>query len=219
MNVDRLLCVVVAGLFCSSAPAIAGTLEISAYGGYQIASPSAVDVSDQAGFTARWHGRSFRTPPYWGVRGTYWFRHGVLEHWGVSLDYSHAKAYATDVTLKAAGWDRLEFTDGLNLLTLNALRVMPIEGSRWAPYFGAGLGINVPHVEVTRGGNRTFEYQIGGASLQAQFGTRYELTENWAAFGEYKGNLSFIHAALDNGATMDMSIFTHAFNLGISYQF
>lgn len=197
-----------------------GGWEISAYGGYQFSPHSDVDVSDQDDFTAGWDTKPFNMPPYWGIRGTYWFEDGALSNWGVSLDYTHAKVYADDETFaKAGGWTVFEFTDGLNLLTLNALYKFPIEGSKWTPYVGAGVGINVPHVEVTRASGRTFDYQFGGATIQAQAGVRYQFTENWSAFAEYKGNYSWIDVDIDSGASLQTNILTHAINFGVSYKF
>ena len=203
----------------SAAPVQTGGWEISGYGGYQFTPHSDVEVSDQADFTAGWDTNSFEMPPYWGIRGTYWFEGGALSNWGVSLDYTHAKVYADNGTLAEAGWSVFEFTDGLNLLTLNALYKFPIEGSKWTPYVGAGVGINVPHVEVTRGSGRTFEYQFGGATVQAQAGVRYQFNENWSAFAEYKGNYSWIDVDIDSGASLQTNILTHAINFGISYKF
>jgi lipid A oxidase len=203
-----------------SLPAIAGEFEISGYGGIEFAPSSDVDVSDGADFTADWDTKPFKMPPYYGVRGTYWFDEGRLSNWGVSLDYSHAKVYADDDTMRRAGdWSVFEFTDGLNLLTVNALYKFPIEGSKWVPYLGAGVGINVPHVEVTRPSGRTFEYQFGGATIQAQAGIKYEFTENWSAFAEYKGNYSWVDVDIDSGASLKTDIFTHAINFGVSYRF
>lgn len=207
-----------AALLCGS-PALAGDFEISAYGGYQTAPHSDVDVSDQPSFTAGWEGNSFKAPQYYGFRGTYWFDEGRLANWGVSLDYTHAKVYSTQGTMAEAGWSHFEFTDGLNLLTVNAIRQFPLEDSKFVPYLGAGAGINVPHVEVTRGSGRTFDYQIGGATLQAQAGIKYQFTEGWSAFAEYKGNYSFVNVDIDSGATLKTNILTNAFNLGISYRF
>jgi lipid A oxidase len=208
--------------FCSildGASASAGDFELSGYGGYQTAPHSTVDVSDQPDFTAGWEGNSFESPQYYGIRGTYWFDGGALSNWGISLDYTHAKVYADDETLGKPGWSHFEFTDGLNLLTLNALYKFPIEDSKFTPYLGAGVGINVPHVEVTRGANRTFEYQFGGATLQAQAGVRYAFSDNWSVFAEYKGNYSFIDVDIDNGASLKTDILTNAVNFGVSYKF
>ncbi|MFN7102872.1 MAG: lipid A oxidase, partial [Pseudorhizobium sp.] len=65
-----------------TAPASTAYFELSAYGGYQTSPHSDIDVSDQASFSAGWEGKSFSTPPYWGVRGTYWFGEGQLSDLG-----------------------------------------------------------------------------------------------------------------------------------------
>lgn len=196
-----------------------GGFEITAYGGVQTAPHSSVDVSDQPDFTAGWEGKSFASPPYYGFRATYWFDGGALSNWGLSLDYTHDKVYADSETRAKAGWSVFEFTDGLNLLTLNALRKFPIEGTKFVPYLGAGAGINIPHVEVTRASGSTFDYQFGGATVQAQAGVRYEFTENWSAFAEYKGTYSWIDVDIDSGATLKTNILTNAVNFGVNYKF
>ncbi|WP_377296006.1 outer membrane protein [Rhizobium sp. SGZ-381] len=198
----------------------AGDFEISAYGGYQTAPHSKVEVSDQADFTAGWEGKSFASPPYWGVRGTYWFEGGALSNLGISLDYTHDKVYADDDTLQKSGWSHFEFTDGLNLLTLNALYRFPLESMpALTPYVGAGAGINVPHVEVTRASGKTFEYQFGGATLQAQAGVSYAITRNWSTFLEYKGTYSFVDVDIDSGASLKTDVKTNAVNFGVAYKF
>ncbi|MBA4786302.1 MULTISPECIES: outer membrane protein [Pseudorhizobium] len=201
------------------APASPGYFELSAYGGYQTSPHSDIDVSDQASFSAGWEGKSFSTPPYWGVRGTYWFGEGQLSDLGVSLDFSHAKVYADDETLAKSGWSHFEMTDGINLLTLNALYRFPIEGTRFTPYIGAGAGINVPHIEVTRASGQTSEYQFGGATLQAQAGVKYDISDRWAAFVEYKGNYSWVDVDIDSGASLKTEVITNAVNLGVSFKF
>lgn len=203
----------------SVAPVDTSGFEFSVYGGYQTAPHSTVDVSDQPDFTAGWEGRSFKMPPYFGVRGAYWFDGGALANWGISLDYTHAKVYSDDETRAKAGWDHFEFTDGLNLLTVNALYKFPIEASKFVPYVGAGAGVNIPHVEVTRPSGKTFEYEFGGPTVQVQAGIRYEFTENWSAFTEYKGNYSWVNVDIDSGASLKTNILTNAINFGVSYKF
>lgn len=198
-----------------------GGFEISGYGGYQFSPHSDVDVSGvgATSFAAGWDTKPFQMPPYWGVRGTYWFDGGSLANWGISLDYTHAKVYADDATFaKSPGWTTFEFTDGLNLLTVNALYKFDLD-SNWKPYVGAGVGINVPHVEVTRPSGRTFDYQLGGATIQAQAGVRYEFNQNWSVFTEYKGNYSWIDVDIDSGSKLKTNILTHAINFGVSYKF
>lgn len=192
---------------------------LSVYGGFQTAPHSDIEVSDQPDFRAGWEGKSFEMPPYYGVRGTWWMDNLGKPNLGLSVDFTHAKVYADSETLSASGWSQFEFSDGINLLTLNALYRMPIEGTKFVPYVGAGAGINVPHVEVTRGSGRTFEYQLGGATVQAQAGLAYDFNESWSAFVEYKGNYSWVDVDIDSGASLKTNILTNAVNVGVSYRF
>ncbi|PZU88585.1 MAG: lipid A oxidase [Shinella sp.] len=213
-------------LLCASAAAVAlsaslahAEMTISAYGGAQSAPHSDVEVSDQPDFTAGWEGKSFSMPPYYGFRGTWWLEDLGQPNLGVSIDYSHAKVYSNDSTRAEAGWSHFEFTDGLNLLTLNALYRFPIEGTKFVPYVGAGAGINIPHVEVTRASGTTSEFQVGGATIQAQAGVAYQFTDRWSGFVEYKGNYSWVDADIDSGASLKTDIMTNAVNAGITFHF
>lgn len=193
-------------------------MAIQLYGGIQGAPHSSVSVTDGTEFTAGWEGQSFQAPPYVGVRGVWWPEFASVPDLGFSLDFTHAKVYADDETIAATpGWTHFEFTDGLNLLTLNALYRFPIENSNFMPYVGAGAGINVPHVEVTRLSGITSEYEFGGATLQAQAGVDYRINDQWSVFAEYKGNYSFIDVKIDNGDRLETNVFTNAVNLGLSF--
>lgn len=194
-------------------------MAISVYGGLQGAPHSQVEVSDGPDFTAGWEGNSFQMPLYLGARGTWWSAIDSMPNLGFSLDYTHAKVYADEETLATSTWDHFEFTDGLNMLTLNALYRFPIENSNFVPYVGAGAGVNVPHVEVTRGSGRTFGYQLGGATLQVQAGVDYKVTDQWSIFTEYKGNYSMIDVDIDSNASLKTNIWTNAVNFGVSYHF
>lgn len=221
----------IASLLCSTiVPAVvllcahsaAAEMAISVYGGMQSAPHSDVTVSGPtapASFAAGWEGNSFAAPPYYGVRGTWWLDNFGQPNFGISLDYTHAKVYADDETFTKSGWSHFEFTDGLNLLTLNGLYRMPIQGSRFTPYIGAGAGINVPHVEVTRPTGNTFEYQYGGITLQAQAGVDYKISDRWSAFAEYKGNYSFVDVDIDSGDSLKANIITNAVNVGLTFHF
>lgn len=196
--------------------------QLSLYTGYQTAPHSTVEGNDPAGvgafnFTAGWDGRSFSSPPFYGVRATYWRN----ARWGYSLDFNHNKVYADDQTLAISGFETLEFTDGINTLTLSAMRRWQRDNSRWTPYAGAGIGFALPHVEVqtTAATPRTFEYQIDGPALQIQLGMEYEISERWSAFGEYKGNYIPLEAELESGGELDTTIITNAINLGVSLRF
>lgn len=208
---------VAASILALSASLAQAEMALSVYGGYQSAPHSDVEVSDGPDFTAGWEGRSFEMPPYYGVRGTWWMEELGQPNLGVSLDFTHAKVYADDDTLAESTWDHFEFSDGINLLTLNALYRMPIEGTKFVPYAGIGAGINVPHVEVTRASGTTFDYQLGGATVQAQAGIAYQFNDNWSAFVEYKGNYSWVDVDIDNGATLKTDIMTNAVNAGVSF--
>lgn len=218
---NRSLALALAGacpFLLSTVPADA-EMGVSVYGGFQTAPHSGIEVSDAPDFRAGWEGKSFEMPPYYGVRGTWWMTDLGKPNLGLSVDFTHAKVYADSETLASSGWSQFEFSDGINLLTLNALYRMPIKGTKFVPYVGAGAGINVPHVEVTRGSGRTFEYQLGGATVQAQAGVAYDFNESWSAFVEYKGNYSWVDVDIDSGASLKTNILTNAVNVGVSYRF
>ena len=56
-------------------------------------------------------------PPYYGARITWWGQ----GKFGWGFETTHDKIYANDETLANAGFRRLEFTDGLNIITVNGL--------------------------------------------------------------------------------------------------
>lgn len=209
-------------VMAAAVPAAQAEFQISVYGGWQTAPHSNVEVTgaNPESFTARWLGRSFETPPYYGIRGTYWFQQAP--EWGVSLDFAHAKVYADDDTLQnqANNWSRFEFSDGINILTLNAMRRFA-EWNNFEPYVGLGAGISIPHVEVTRPASpeQTFGYQIGGAAFQAQAGVNYRLTEHFSIFGEYKFNYTINDVSLDDGDRLRTDIITNAVIGGASVHF
>ncbi len=197
----------------------AAEMAFSLYGGYQSAPHSDVEVDGMTDFAAGWEGKSFSWPIYWGARGTWWLDSFDTPNLGVSLDFSHSKVYADDETLQKTGWSHFEFSDGLNLLTVNALYRFPMPEAKLTPYVGIGAGINVPHVEVTRPSGTTYGYQFGGPTLQAQAGLSYSFAKNWDAFVEYKANYSWIDVDLDGGDRMKSNILTNAVNLGVSFHF
>lgn len=196
---------------------------VSAYGGIQSAVSSNVSGHDDApggvgsfDFDQRWNGDSFKHPLYWGLRGTWWI--DSLPNWGVSFDYTHAKVYADPMP---DGWQTFEFTDGLNIFTLNALYRFKKEDRRWTPYVGLGAGISMPHVEVQTSTTapKTFEYEIGGPAFQAQAGIDFRITDWLSVFGEYKGNYTINDTDLKGGGRLKTDIFTNAFDVGLSYHF
>ncbi len=64
---------------------------LSVYGGAQDAPSSTVrgDLPDRTPFRfeAEWEGRSFTTPPYYGLRATWWRDN----RWGAANDLTHPK--------------------------------------------------------------------------------------------------------------------------------
>lgn len=202
----------------TAAPASAADLELSFYGGTQSAPHSGVTGSDPVlgdfDFRAKWDGKSFEAPPYYGVRAMWWQPSG----WGFGVEVNHAKIYADDATRADNGFSVLEFTDGLNIITLNAFKRFKQVG-KFTPYVGAGVGISVPYVEVTTPAGATTEYQLAGPAVILVAGASYDINDRWAIFGEYKGSYSQNDVDLTPGGNLSTDIVTNAFNLGITYKF
>ncbi|KMW60428.1 hypothetical protein AIOL_000583 [Candidatus Rhodobacter oscarellae] len=196
--------------------------ELSFYTGIQEAPHSRVEGNDPGGvgafsFLSTWEGRSFEAPPHYGFRYTYW----TSETLGFGVDFNHTKVYADDATLASSGFTNLEFTDGLNILTANVWRRWPDAwmNGQVTPYVGAGIGLAIPHVDVSSAGGTTFEYQITGPAAMWALGAKYEFNERWGVFGEYKGTYSVNEAELTNGGTLSTDIITNALNFGVSFSF
>lgn len=202
----------------TAAPAIAET-QLSFYGGYQAAPHGSVSGEYPGGgsydFVAAWEGRSFDPPPYYGLRATFWKN----ERFGWGVDFNHAKVYADDATLAGSDFSRLEFTDGLNIVTINGYRRWQAEGRAWTPYAGAGVGLAVPHVDVDHASGTTFGYQITGPAVTALAGVQYDFNDRWGVYGEYKATYSWNNADLDGGGDLSVNVLTHSANLGVTYSF
>lgn len=202
------------------APSISfAEVELSFYGGLQSALPSDVSVRDNAvipdaDFSMSWEGRSFAAPPYYGIRATIWSDTGL----GYGLDFAHNKVYPKDGDLPA-GYDVLEMTDGLNTLTVNAYRRWNEALGEVTPYVGGGIGLAIPHVEVTNGTSETFGYQITGPAATWVAGASFPISDSLSVFGEYKGTFSSNTADLDQGGTLSTDVITSAFNVGVSFDF
>ena len=195
-------------------------VELSFYGGVQEAPHSNVTVdrpgsANDRDLTAGWDGNSFDAPPHYGLRATWWRGDNL----GFGLDFNHTKVYADDDTLADEGLDTLEFTDGLNILTLNAYRRFPDAAYGVTPYVGGGLGVAVPRVEYDDGQGRTDEYQLTGPAVALMAGASYAVTDSVSVFGEYKGTYSQNEADLVGGGTLESDIVTNALNLGVSFNF
>lgn len=101
-------------------------VELSFYGGAQSAPASDVVIRGDSviqpdlDFSQSWEGRSASAPIYYGIRATRW----QSPTFGYGLDFVHNKIYPKDDSMPA-GFSVLEFTDGLNILTVNAYRRWP----------------------------------------------------------------------------------------------
>ncbi|MFD1341004.1 outer membrane protein [Litorisediminicola beolgyonensis] len=209
-----------APLLALSTPA-AAEMELSLYSGVQT-SPHSRISGDYPGTGAEidaligWEGRSTDAPPYYGVRGTWW----RSERLGFGIEFTHTKVYAPDDEKEDAGFEDLEFTDGLNILTANAMYRWPDQWGSVTPYVGGGLGISLPHVDVdTTTGFDTYELQVGGPAMRLTAGASYDLTERLAVFGEYQFTASDNEVELEGDGKIESTIITNAVNIGLSLKF
>jgi len=201
------------------APAFAtAEVQLSFYGGVQSAPASDISIRGDGiipddDFSQDWEGRSFEAPPYYGIRATRW----KSPTFGYGLDFAHNKVYPSDGL--PAGYEVLEFTDGLNTLTINAYRRWNDAIGDVTPYVGGGIGIALPHVEVTNGASETFGYQLTGPAATWIAGASLPINDQWSVFGEYKGTFSSNTADLESGGTLETDVVTNAINFGVSFNF
>ena len=151
-----------------------------------------------------WFTKPFDNPLYYGARIQRWMDGG---RFGTMVDFTHSKAYAPMTTdTKFTGtldgkpapelvkvkdyFDKLEFSHGHNMLTLNGLMRLGAFG-QFSPYVGLGGGISLPHSEVhlKTDPTRTYEYQYTGLNWQALFGMEFRL-KTGSVFLEYKFTLA-----------------------------
>lgn len=203
-------------------------VSIDLYTGWQTAPHSSVTGSDPAGgfdFTAGWEGRSFEAPPHYGIRAIWWRG----DNWGITADFNHTKVYADGETLGATGtsggFEILEFTDGLNALTFGAIYKRPNGFDTFlgamTPYWGAGIGVAVPHVEVQTSplAPSTAGYQIAGPAASGMVGVVFDVSDRLDGFAEYKVTYSQLRVDLDGGGRLETDIITNGINFGIRYNF
>ncbi len=207
-------------LLSLSAP-VSAQIELSFYGGTQ-SSPHSRVTGNYPGTGAPfdaligWEGKSFAPPPYYGARVIWWQRSNL----GFGAELTHAKTYAPAAERSAIGFNRMEFTDGHNIITLNVMKRWNDRFGSFTPYVGAGLGLALPHVDVTSAnGHQTLGYQLTGPAARLTAGMKYDLTDNWALFGEYQFTYSSNKAELVGGGTLYTDIITNAINVGVSYGF
>lgn len=209
----------IAGLCLCPLAAFSET-QISVFGGANWNLSSTVTLDAPGKHDERsvdWDGASFTMPPYWGVRGTYW----LGRNWGLAIEYSHSKAIANVDFANDPTYERLEFTDGNNLLLFEVLyRFSPMMNGTLVPYVGAGAGVTIPHVEVTlNAGTKTYEYQLAGPAAQILAGLEYKLNRSWSLFTEFKLGYSDISADLTGGGQLETDLWSPQLAIGLSYRF
>ena len=197
----------------------AQSIEISIYGGLQSSPHSRITGKHSTGGAqyndlVGWEGKSFDAPIYYGIRTTFW-RSDKLSY---GAEFTHTKAYAPNKALQSAGFDRIEFTDGHNIITLNI-------NKRWTlgefnTYSLVGLGIAIPHVDaLPSGGLHTFEYQYSGPAVRGAVGLSRKLNDKFSIFTEYQFTASDNTVSLRNGGSLNTKLLTNAINVGVSYNF
>lgn len=193
---------------------------IGAYLGYSYTFKSDVAyASATESFTlhdVKWRSESFKFPPFYGFFLSKTFMHNDNE-FGLLLDYSHTKVVA-DSNNATSRFNALEFTDGLNVLTLNIFKRETFSNKLTFDY-GLGGGFAFPHVEVQRAGvaEKTYEYQITGAALQGLIGLNYGINDDWSWFTQYKLTYTHNDADLQGNASLKTNLWTNQFIAGISY--
>jgi lipid A oxidase len=182
----------------------------------------------------------WESPIYYGGRVAYFRANDA--HWGVSLEFFHAKMYLnTEDTVRVTGTrasapvnapERVgdtitdfNISHGLNFLTANAMyrwfladREQNFLG-RFQPYLGAGIGAAIPHVESTIGAVHFEQYQFRGPACQAMAGLNFDLAKHLGLFAEYK----FTYADLDRlsipNGSISLTPLTQHLATGISVRF
>lgn len=170
--------------------------------------------------------RSFKAPIYYGIRITHWLE---SEQQGIALDFTHAKMYADlDRNVRVRGEvegqvvDRVErlrntFQDlslshGHNFLTINLLRRSDQTRDGFV-YAGAGVGLAVPHIEVSMDTDKLDNYLLSGPMFQTFLGA--SSTGDIPLFMEYKLSYGFLQARMPSGSKVEFRPATHHLVSGV----
>ena len=203
--------------------------DVSLYGGFNNAAHSSVTFSnastsygiDDGKYSVNgWEGESFESPIYYGYRlSVNGLEDTDLEF---AVDFNHSKVKAKNLP---GNLERLEFTDGINtltLLTLYKIDSLIAMNTELDPYIGVGIGIAYPHVDVEGAagtGGKTYDYQRTGPAYQVMAGLRYYLAESWKAFAEYRITYTPMKADLDGGGQIETDILNNQVSVGFIYSF
>lgn len=227
--------------------AAAGTaqseIQVGLYGGRSSSPDSDVhftspDDTDMTLTNVKWSSDSFKPSPFYGGRGIDW--NARAPRLGVMVDFTHAKATAIrsqtvthhgkhkGVEVPASGpitdiFRKLEFTHGLNYLTLNGVFRATGLNRRIVPYAGLGIGFMVPHVNVRRAGqakeDEFHEAQVTGMAAQVFGGIEWRVfkSDRRSVFTEYKLTLAPNLVTLKDGGSVTANIRVHQFIFGGYY--
>lgn len=182
-----------------------------------------------------WYDRSFDTPLYYGLRVSYFS--GPNDAHGAAIEFTHAKMYAhiereAQVSGRRASqvvdtveplrqtFQNLALSHGYNYLTVNWLyRDTPTRDHGWyntmLPYIGAGVGVALPHVEVTVADEHLDNYQLAGWVTQMILGTSLAGDAN-PLRAEYKYSQGWLRARLPRGSEVELNPGTHHLTFGVS---
>ena len=210
--------IVASALVAASASLATADTSVSVYGGIQaLPHSTASGVHPETGNsyeeTFAWEGKSLSMPAYYGVRVVSWNR-----NIGYGLEFTHAKAYANKAEAAELGFNRLEFTDGHNIITANAWKRWD-SNSTYIPYVGAGVGVAMPHVDAKTDNTTTYGFQLTGPAIQLTAGIEKEISTTLSTFAEYQFSYSRNSVEFENNGTMDVDLKTNALNLGLRLNF
>ncbi len=205
-------------------------------GDVRLARPGGTDLAF-AGVS--WADESFVSSIYYGYRVTYWLP--GEPNWGLVLDFTHAKMYADlsetvpvcgtrDGTPVSGGeplsdtFQGLSFSHSHNWLSFNAFYRWFPKGARDStfagrlqPYGGLGIGVPVPHVEVTIEGSATDEYQLAGPATQLLAGLNADIINRLGLSLEYKLSYARLNGDLTGGGTIEVRPWTNQFVFGATF--
>lgn len=215
-------------------------MQIGVYMGKSLSPPSDVtltspDGTDMTLKDVKWKPESFKPSPYYGGRGVDWSAR--MPNLGMMVDFTHAKATAIRTqtvthTGRHKGEDvppagpfdaifrKLEFTHGLNYLTLNGVYRATGLHRRAVPYAGLGIGFMLPYVEAWRAGQDKKDIvhgaQLTGFAVQLFGGVEWRLFKNdrRSVFTEYKMAFTSNEVTLKDGGALATNIWVHQFNFG-----
>ncbi|HEY8277993.1 MAG TPA: hypothetical protein VIH99_00125 [Bdellovibrionota bacterium] len=208
------------------------------YGGLAAAPDSQVVIRQSGGtditlHDVDWSSDSLRPPLYYGARVVFWLP--TRKEAGFGLDFTHTKVSARDTQVVKAsglragnrieGWEPvgntvegLGFLHGLNLFLVVMHRRWFAE-ENFQPYFGAGAGVAMPHMDGKIGNTRGNAFAYGGMAFQAMGGFSQKIYGPLALFAEYKLQRASIDVPYDRNTQVTTTIWVHQGALGLAAHF